>query len=151
MCDKTIGAVETTQGNMVKSLMGLGKRARSSPLLKALNIPKISDIIAKDTASVTQRIFCVPSPLRDLQTYLLSQYCIYGSTVCGTLLERVIKLGMSPLQLIFPGKGTDRPSPTPPNNNDGLVDSLRFVLNHDDFNNPNTSLRQLAFLLTKSF
>ena len=132
--------------------MGLSKRSRSTCLLAALNIPRVSDIVNRDTFSLFQRIFKVPSPARDLSIFLLSQHTVLGSTVKGSLVDRVAGLGVSPLAAAV---GSARARPLPDNSGEwpdaGIVDSLRFILSRGDYNNPYGRERQLVQLLTSSF
>jgi hypothetical protein len=60
--------METTRGNFVKGINGIGKRSRYSKLLLALGIPKITEIIKRNTVplypcsipgSVSHRMSCL--------------------------------------------------------------------------------------------
>ena len=64
----------------------------------------------------------------------------------GTLLERVSKAGHNTIDLI-----TNRPKNSRKHTKDGLVDSLRHLLHHENYQKPWSQEHILATLLTKAF
>ena len=51
-----IKILKTTQGNIIKRVMGLNKRSHHSKLLKALNIPSVDDVIKKLSMSIQKHL-----------------------------------------------------------------------------------------------
>ena len=77
----------------------------------------------------------------------LAEYIITGKTIPGTLLERLVKNGISPVESmthVFPAYELS-------NDSDGVVDSLRYLVSHENFNKPYCDEHVLAVLLTKAF
>jgi hypothetical protein len=74
--------LETTQGNFVK---GIVKRSRYSKLLLALGIPKITEIIKRNTVSLYSRIFKYDYPARQFNIELLTKCLTTGQRVKGTI------------------------------------------------------------------
>ena len=92
--------LKTTQGNVIKQIMGVKKRAHHSNLLKALKIPPVEEVIANNLLRLYKHIFKTDTPTRDLQSALLATYMLKGNIIKGTLLDRVIKAGCDPLKII---------------------------------------------------
>ena len=107
-------------------------------------IEKIEDIVNRNVLSLYSRIFKVESPARRLMQHLLSRFICYGETVPGTLLDRVVSMGESPIKRAFNYKHVPQSSAT----NDGLVDSIRHLLFTDNFNRPYSHEHLLVHLLT---
>ena len=97
----SIRQLESAQGATIKSLMGIGKRCHHSALLSALHIQNVSDVIRRDTLSLGKRVLAIASPVRDLFIFLFSKAVITGQAVHGTLVDRIVRYGLSPLDL-FP-------------------------------------------------
>ncbi len=89
----------------------------------------------------------VSSPTRNLCMFYLSQYVLYGILSPGSLLDRVVRSGQSPISLVTK-------SPISINNNvqysDGHVDSLKMLLYHENFIKPYSEEHLLVHLLTTS-
>ena len=83
-----IKALKTTQGNIIKRIMGINKHSHHSKLLMALKIPVVEDVITKNSLCLYKNIFKTNTPSRDLQSALLAGYVIKGSIIKGTLLEK---------------------------------------------------------------
>ena len=146
-----IKVLKTTQGNSIKRFMGLNKRSHHSKLLKALNIPPVEEVIQKNTIGLYRNIFKTDTPARELQSVLLARYISKGSIIKGTLLERILKLGGQPLDIIL-NKGPSKCSECDLNTeDDGMADSLGYLLYHKDYNKPWSQEHILATLLTKAF
>ena len=146
-----IKVLRTTQGNIIKRITGINKRSHHSKLLKALSIPPVEDIIIKNTIRLYHNIFKTDTPARDLQSTLLSEYLIKGSTTKGSLVERIITAGCNPLQVIFDKQLCVSSAYDSTEQIDGMTDSLRYLLHHDDYNKPWSEEHILATLLTKAF
>ena len=91
------------------------------------------------------RIFKVESPARQLMHHLLSRFIFYGKTVPGTLLDRVVSTGETPIKRAFNSQHVPKTSVT---NNDGLVDSIKHFLFTDNFTKPYSHEHLLVHLLT---
>ena len=78
--------------------------------------------------------------------FYLSQYVLYGVLTPGSLLDRVVRSGHSPINLVI--------NPPVNINNvpylDGHVDSLRVLLYHANFIKPFSDEHLLVHLLTTS-
>ena len=153
-------SIETAQSSTIKSQLGLSKFSHSTPILAALDIPKVSEIIERDTQSLFHRIFKVNSPVRDLNVFLVAKQIVTGSSVKGTLVDRIMRMGLSPTGLIASGPATGNPTCDPRVAGQaaesrladcGLVDSLRYVLLHEDYNKPHGTMHHIAKLLTKVY
>ena len=151
LSDSDLHKLESTQATVIKSLVGISKRSHSSAILQALNIPKVRNIIKHDVCSLLRRICIISSPVRDLTLFHLSKYLVRGETVRGTLVDRIVKFGLSPLAVLFDTSTGQGASCNNELAGGGVVDSLRFMLLHKDYNNPYGHRRQLVSLLTKAF
>ena len=139
--------LESMQGSMIKRCLGLAKRNHHQNLLRALNIPRIEHVLRNQTASLFNRICNNASPAKDLNMYMLSLFVTKGHLIKGTLVDKLVKLGLSPLQTVF-----NRPSKVPYNQTEtGLVDSLKYLVMHENFIKPYSDEYILTKLLTKSF
>ena len=82
--------------------------------------------------------------------FFLSIFMCNGTLYEGTLLDRLIKVGLSPVKVAFsPPKQMCLKYGTSTAN--GLVDSLKFLLCHDNFVKPWSEEHFIATLLTKAF
>ena len=137
--------LETIQGNLIKQSLGLSKKSRTSHLLQALNVSKIEDMIKQNTASLLKRIYVVDSPIRDLTSYFVSLFATKGELYPGTIVDRVLSYGLSPINCIF----NKCSIPSHPEN--GIVDSIKALLMHENFIKPYTEQHVLCSLLTRAF
>ena len=62
-------------------------------MLKALNIEKVQNIVDRNVLNLYHRIFKIESPARSIMQFLLARYITYGTTVPGTLIDRVVSIG----------------------------------------------------------
>jgi len=143
---KVMKNLESTQSSLVKQCLGLSKRSRSTNLLQALHIPKIEERIKQSTASLMKRVFSVDSPAKDLSAYFLSLYITKGLLIPGTLVDRCVSHGLSPIRSAF----CDYKKPLV-TQGCGVVDSLRTVILHENFIKPYSDEHVLASLLTRAF
>ena len=125
--------------------MGLSKRSHHSNLF-ALNIIPVDQLIDSNAIGLYHRIYKVDTLAKQFQSILLANYILSGKTIRGTLLDRVVAAGHNPLDVIFnKPKYNNRSEP------DGVVDSLKYLLNHDNYIKPWSDEHILATLLTKAF
>ena len=100
--------MEYMQGRLIKQWLGLSKRSHNSAVLKALNIDKVQTIVNRNVLNLYHRIiFKIESPACSLMQVLLARYITYDTTVSGTLLERVVSIGESPLKCDLESVATD--------------------------------------------
>jgi hypothetical protein len=138
--------LKSAQGSIIKKALGFSKRSRHTSLLQALKIPAVPDLIKRNTAGLFHRIFKICSPARKLQSSFLANYLLSGQTVKNSLLDRVIKAGYSPVELLL------KPPRTPLCSiHDGIVDSLQFLVLNDNFMKPYSNEHFIAGLLLKAF
>ena len=85
--------MESTQGRLIKQCVGLPKSSHNTAMLKALNIDKVQDTVNRNVLNLYHRIFKIESPARSIMQFLLARYITYGTTVPGTLIDRVVSIG----------------------------------------------------------
>jgi hypothetical protein len=139
-------ALLSAQGTIIKKSIGFSKCSHHTSLLQAMGIPPVTDLIKRNAASLFHRIFQVSSPARALQSQLLANFILKNDTVKSSLLHRIIKQGVSPITLI-----SGPPPKLPGSSNNGLCDSLRLLINHDNFLKPYSDEYFMATLLLKAF
>lgn len=138
--------LESVQGKLIKQSLGLSKRSHNTQLLAALNIHKVEDIVINNTLSLFHRICQSPSPTRTLVLHDLSQYILYGRLINGTILSKVVEYNQSPIRVaVQKCKIFNEP------HNDGHIDSLRHLLQHENFVKPYSESHYLVHLLTTVF
>ena len=146
-----IKELKTTQGNIIKRTMGINKRSHHSNLLKALKIPSIEDVINNNSLRLYKNIFKTNTPARDLQSIFLAKYILNGTVIKGSLLDRVIKAGSNPIKLLFDKQPFECTDCDLIGQENGMIDSLRFLLHQEDYNKPWSDEHILVTLLTKAF
>ena len=147
--DKCMKTLESTQGGIMKQVCGLSKISRHSNLLRALYIYDIRTRTHYHTKPLFNRLCSVPSPTRNLCIYMMSQYVTKGLLIPGSIIDRLVKSGVSPIQLMY-----NKPEHCKHiGKSDGVVDSLRNLLFHEHFIKPWSNEYLLVKLLTtcKSF
>ena len=154
--------LESAQGTLIKQVLGLSKRSHHSKLLKALNIQPISQVVGRDTLSLASRICSVQSPAKNLYIHDLSLFILSGARIPGTLVDRLLSYGFSPMAILLYGHGGEtvggstykaavraeagRPGPVAA---DGGVDSLAALLSSPNYNRPGSIEHSLVQLLTR--
>ena len=93
--------MESTQGRLIKQCLGLPKSSHNTAMLKALNIDTVQNTVNRNVLNLYHRIFKIESPARSIMQFLLARYITYGTTVPGTLIDRVVSIGESPLKCVF--------------------------------------------------
>ena len=140
--------MESIQCRLIKQCMGLSKRSHNSAVLKALNIDKVQNIVNRNVLNLYHRIFKIESPARSLMQFLLARYISYGTTVPGTLLDRVMSIGESPLKCVFRKCG--HKEFILKDGIDGHVDSIRLQLHSRNLVDRNSEEHFILRLLTTS-
>ena len=98
-----------------------------------------------------RNIFKANPPARDLQSTLLAHFVLKGITIKGTLLDRIVGAGADPLGLISAKSPSTRLVHDTTGEEDGLVESLWFLLLQDDYSKPRSEEHILVTLLTKVY
>ena len=139
--------LRSAQGSVLKRVMGFGKRCHHTALVDALGIKRIDNVLRDATANLHRRMSLVTSPANDLQAVLLSLYCTKGIRIRHTMVDRLLDFNISPLENYL--KVGTRPYYS--KSNDGVAESLRFLIYHDNFIKYNSDEHLLARLLLRSF
>ena len=66
-----------------------------------MNIDNISTVKGHYTKSVFKRVCSKSSPIKNLGFHLLSDYMGSGITVPETIVDTILKLGLSPIDVLF--------------------------------------------------
>ena len=140
--------VEKAQASTVKRLLGFPQRSHHSNILRALNLSKVQLRIEEATLSLWYRICQVDSPTRLVCAKLLSDFVLYDYTVPCTLIDRIIKMKLSPVKCLF---RRVIPNVIEEAHHEGVVESLRFLILHEHFIKPYSSEHIIASFLTKTF
>ena len=151
LSDSDIKHLKTVQGNTIKRVLGINKRSHHSNILKALGVPSVEDVIKNNAVRLYRNTFKANTPARDLQSVLLAHFILKGTTIKGTLLDRIVRAGADPLDLITDSSPSTRPVCNTVGDEDGLVDTLRFLLLHEDYNKPRSDEHILVTHLTKAY
>ena len=91
---------------------------------------------------------CHDSPITDVTLYLMSDYMARGVVVPGTIIARVHDMGHSPLHCMF---NRDFYNVRFMSQSDGVVDSLRHLIKHENYLKPYSDEHLLVRLLTRAF
>ena len=111
-------------------------------------IDKVQNIVNRNVLNLYHRIFKIDSPARSLMQFLLARYITYGTTVPGTLLDRVVSIGESPLKCVFRKCG--HKEFILKDGIDGHVDSIRHLLHSRNYVDRNSDEHFMLRLLTTS-
>ena len=109
LSDSDIKHLKTVQGNTIKRVLGINKRSHHSNILKALGVPSVEDVIKNNAVRLYRNTFKANTPARDLQSVLLAHFILKGTTIKGTLLDRIVRAGADPLDLITDSSPSTRP------------------------------------------
>ena len=142
--------LDTAQGNLIKQAMGLSTSAHTTELLLSLGIARIDAVLNKSILSFYTTMFKVNNPLQDLTIYLLSQYISHDTVIPGTIINDILNMGLSPTSCIFNNHKQSIPTRINISGN-GHVDSIRALIQHENFIKPYSEEHILVNLLTKSF
>ena len=140
--------LRSVQGNVIKRVMGIPKRSHHSELLEALRIPATDELVKVNTQKLYHRIFKCKSPARDIQQRFLANYLTNNEVIPGTLIQRLISQGVSPVKTIL-----NMPKKCYGNTNceNGVVDSLQNMLFHDNYIKPHSNEHMMTILLLRAF
>lgn len=142
--------INSTQGTIVKNMLGISKRSHHTNLLQAVHIAKCDGTILRNCLNFYNRLFKVNSPVLSLQSKFLSSYLNTGELINGTILHKIVSHGYDPLEVIFCDKKFNNPSCNSTTEN-GIVHSLRQLIFDDNYIKPWSEEYFLTKLLTKAF
>ena len=142
--------INTTQSNCIKQSLGFSKRVKSSHLLDAMNIVKTTCRIKSLTCSLLYRIMHVDCPVQHLNALFLSMFICENVLIPGTLIERIVKLDLSPTRCAFVPPNVHRGG-CRSNVANGITDSIRSMISHSNFIKPYSDEHVLANLLIRAF
>ena len=138
--DEALKTLDSHQASLVKQSLGLPKRSHHSKLLRALNITPVSEVVRGMKAAHFNRLMKTHSPARELSTYLMSKFVCTGRVYERTLVGQLIQMGISPIDTVFRYRKMRRATPA----RDGVVDSLRTLVFHYDFNAAGSTQHKLV-------
>ena len=107
-------------------------------------IPSVDDVIKNNAVRLYRNIFKASTPASVLHSVLLALFILKGTTINGTLLERIVRIGADPLDLITDSSPSIRPVCNTVGDEDGL-------LLHEDYNKPRPNEHILVTHLTKAY
>ena len=141
--------IESVQGTAIKRMLGIPIMNHHSNILQAVNVTSLQNIINNNTLSLWRRIFTSESPTKLLCAHSLAHYITSGKVTPGTLLSRLLNIpGVTAInsafyrQRVFESTNAD---------NEGVIDSIRYLVHHDNFIKPYDHEHMLVCLFTKSF
>ncbi len=144
---RNIHDIQSAQGSVMKNVCGLSKRSHHSAFLQALNITNASDYLNDHVKSLFVRICSNNSITRDICMYFINLFVTQNIVFPGTLVNRIIDMGISPTSLLLSSHKKSSHEKT----SNGLIDSLSAMLYNDNYVKPWSNEYLLVKLLTKSF
>ena len=130
-----IHELDVLQSKLIKAALGLPKFCRNTPLLHALNVPHISEVIKGRQINLLYQIFVSDSKSRCFYSHLLNSSTKDRQ---NTLIDKVLKINNSSLcSILFNNKCRSQLYNSFKSincNNDGLCDSVKFLLFSNDIN-----------------
>ena len=148
---KELRELEKLQSSIIKRTTGFPLRCHHTHLLNAVNVQKPNFYIQNSLLSLWNRMFLVNSPARRLSEKLLSTYLSKKLVIPGTIIHRMKNTGVSLVKGLFSRIYIPVPQVGNDNVNDGVVDSLRYLISHENFIKPYSNEHILGVLLTKAF
>ena len=107
-------------------------------------MPRVDHVVERNILLFYNRIFRVDSPLQRLQVNMLSHYITTGVLIKNSLLHNIVTRGYSPIAIGF----NDIRIKLDYGPNNGIIDSLKYILCKEDFD---SSDHLLVRLLTNVF
>jgi len=98
---KSLNQMETLQRTLAKRCIGVPMRNHHTAILNALEIQPRKTVIRRRTMSLFSRIFKVDSQMKDICITLLVQYMLHKKLCAGTIVERLVRMEISPLEASF--------------------------------------------------
>ena len=150
LTNKNRKELDKLQGKLKKSIVGLNSRYRTSPLLNALNINSISDVIDFNNVCLLNNIIKTESGARKFYCLMIWKQvsCKYllTSRVSNICKRANVNFSLSYISKQYLAHIKRFLLFSVPRGNDGLVDTIRHLLS-----NPSTDNSSLLRLLLKAF
>ena len=93
--------IESGQSSIIKRIVGFPKRSHHTALLQAVNIDDVMSSVSRNTLPLWWRLFQVDNPARKLQIKLMKEFYNGNGLIPGTILQRVVSAGFSPIKPLF--------------------------------------------------
>ena len=148
---KDLRELQKLQSSIVKRTTGFPLRCHHTHLLNTVNVQKPNFYIQNSLLSLLNIMFLVDSPARQLSEKLLSTYLSKRLVTPGTIIHRMKNIGISLVKGLFSRIYIPVSQVGNDNVNDGVVDSLRYLISHENFIKPHSNEHILGVLLTKAF
>ena len=143
---KTLGKC---QGNHIKRFLGLCSRSHHANLIAAAGVKPVDVMLRNQCSSLYKRIHGTESPVKLLNTLLLSRYISSGVAIKGTLVSKLLDFCISPINIIFGNFKKTYANYYVCQN--GIIDSLRYLIHSEDFRKPQSIDFMLVKLFTQAF
>ena len=141
-------SLNSCQASCVKRMLGFQQRTHHSNLLTAVNIQKVESMITRNTETLWRKAFQIDSALRSICALSLSNFIINAKLIPGSIVERLVTAGRSPMKLLLDLSYMPVRSTYSAN---GIVDSLKYLIMKEQFLKPYSDEYVLATLLVKAF
>jgi len=140
LSQKEVSTLQTTQASLLKMIMGLSKKARSTNLIKAMGLYTVDDHLLLNKCKLLHRIFTTPSITRDFYTEVLLLPNVHGRT----LVSDIQSYDVNPVQTLIK-------VPKLVYLENGVIDSLRFLVFNDNYNKQGSVEKCIVNILLASF
>jgi hypothetical protein len=134
LCLKTkdLNEIDKLQGKLIKCIVGIGKRYRTTPLLNALNISNISNVIEFSTLQLMNNIMKHQSAARTFYLLMSKMNCKCPNLLHTRVMSLCGKYKIDPLKVWSCNNYLHNIKckilKTIPNNVDGTTDTIRTLL-----------------------
>ena len=108
----------------------------------------MQNTVNRNVLNLYHRIFKIESPARRIIQFLLARYITYGTTVPGTIIDRVVSIGESHPKCVFRKSG--HKVSILKDGIDGHADSIRLLLNSRNYVDHNSEEHFMVRPLTQS-
>jgi len=127
--NSTINQLQVHQGKLLKAMLGLSKYSRTSPLEKALRIPTIRSSIALSCFNLFKSCLMYPSKATNFYCNAMQNY-FTGMNLLTRSFNFAHEFGVNLFKFVFNPHYAHslRPCFYSSVEDDGLVDSIRFIL-----------------------
>lgn len=147
LADNMLKNIDNMQGSLIKKCLGVGKFSHHSILLRAFGLEKADSLLSRAFRDLWRRVFACDSPMRTLCSLLLARWLTGGDLTPGTLLSRVASQdGQSPVTLAFTKRTDMHATRNDQTYNDGIYDSIRYLMYSEDFLQKNSLSHKILCL-----
>ena len=146
LSNQAIKALDSLQGCLIKQCLGISKTSHHTHLCQAMRVAPVKETISQKVLGLWHNVFRKPSPLQHLCSHWLSLYIVSGVVIPGTLLDRILKLGVSPTVAALSHVERKRTHAA-----NGITDTLFNLVRHEHFIKPWSVEYKMTVLLTRSF